>query len=322
MGSLPGKEALQIPVIDISGFYKGDGIRTRNIVGGLRAACEAPGFFQVVGHDVPPQLRADLLTKVADFYRLPAEKKQALDTKNSPCFRGYEKIGAQHLEQGFDDQKEGFMISADKPNSTRFLQGTNQWPAEADAPGFRDTFTAYFEGVRNLSRTMFRLMSMTLDLDPQYLDNFVDGADAIQMCRAHRYPPTTPEAASRSRGIGAHTDFGALTLLMQDEIGGLEVFHKPSGTWHPVQPVKDAFVVNIGDMMERWTNGRYSSTLHRVISPVSERNRYSVAFFNEGPLDQIIDCIPTCLAPGEKPKHEPVRVEDHLRTRWSCSVDS
>lgn len=106
---------------------------------------------------------------------------------------------------------------------------------------------------------------------------------------------------------------------MFPKVGGLEVFHRPTKTWHSVQPVEDAFVVNIGDMMERWTNELYTSTLHRVISPVSDRGRYSVAFFNEGRLDQVIECIPTCLMEGEKPKYQPVQVEEHLRKRYGSS---
>ena len=121
-------------------------------------------------------------------------------------------------------------------------------------------------------------------------------------------------------------------------VGGLEVFHRPTQTWHPVHPVADAYVVNIGDMMgrltgtaerilrdltdwsaERWTNDTYTSTLHRVISPVSDRDRYSIAFFNEGLLDQVIECIPTCLKAGETPKYEPVKVEEHLRKRYGSS---
>ncbi|KAG8628600.1 hypothetical protein KVT40_004473 [Elsinoe batatas] len=308
-----------IPVIDISG-YPSSPTHTTQIITQLRTACHSPGFFQITGHSVPLSLRAAMLTQTAAFYRLPMETKAALDTKNSPCFRGYERLGVQKLEPGFDDMKEGFMISNERPDSTRFLQGSNQWPEERDVPGFRETFEAYFEAVRGLSRTMFRLMALTLGLEEGAFDGFVDGDDAIQMCRAHRYPPTTLEAAERTRGIGAHTDFGAMTLLMQDDIGGLEVFHKPTQTWHPVTPVRDAFVVNIGDMMERWTNGKYTSTLHRVTRPVSDKDRYSVVFFNEGPLDQVIECLPTCLEPGEKPLNPPVRVEDHLRMRWAKSL--
>lgn len=97
------------------------------------------------------------------------------------------------------------------------------------------------------------------------------------------------------------------------------MFHRPTESWHPVTPVQDAFVVNIGDMMERWTNNKYTSTLHRVITPASARDRYSVAFFNEGLLDQVIECIPTCLDPGEKPLYEPVVVGEHLAKRYGSS---
>ncbi|KAF4549147.1 Phosphatidylethanolamine N-methyltransferase [Elsinoe fawcettii] len=230
-------------------YLNGNKDETHAIVEKLKSACEVPGFFQIIGHGIPSELRTAMIDKTAAFYNLPMEEKQALDTKNSPCFRGYERLGVQKLEPGHDDMKEGFMISNEKPGSTRFLQGSNQWPAEEDAPGYREIFSQYFESVRNLSRSMFRLMALTLQLDEKFLDDFVDGDDAIQMCRAHKYPPTSPELAKETRGIGAHTDFGAMTLLMQDDIGGLEVFHKPSETWHPVIPVKDAFVVNIGDMM-------------------------------------------------------------------------
>ncbi|KAK3325138.1 sexual differentiation process protein isp7 [Apodospora peruviana] len=159
---------------------------------------------------------------------------------------------------------------------------------------------------------MFRLMALGLGLEETYFDQFVDSRDL------------TPEAAEKSRGVGAHTDFGALTLLMQDD-GNHYITptdqRVPSATetWHSVNPVKDAYVVNIGDMMQQWTNNRYTSTLHRVISPVTARDRFSVAFFNEGLLDQVIECIPTCLEPGEKPLHEPVVVETHLRKTYGNS---
>lgn len=111
----------------------------------------------------------------------------------------------------------------------------------------------------------------------------------------------------------------SLRNYLRIPVGGLEVFHRPTQTWHPVTPVPDAFVVNIGDMMERWTNDLYTSTLHRVISPVTDKYRYSVAFFNEGRMDQVVECIPTCLRPREQPKYEPVQVEAHLRKRYGGS---
>ncbi|KAF1813558.1 putative gibberellin 20 oxidase [Eremomyces bilateralis CBS 781.70] len=308
-----------IPLIDISGYLNGDKEKAERAVVELRTACQSPGFLQITGHGVTSEIRSQLLQKLAEFFALPAATKQALHRSQSKCLRGYESVGEQKLEAGISDQKEGFMIGPDLPAENGYLQGPNQWPSEEAAPGFREVYMAYFDVMRNLSKTVFRLMALSLDLDERYFDEFVGSKDTISMCRAHRYPPTTPEMAKTSRGIGAHTDFGALTLLLQDDVGGLEVFHKPTGTWHNVQPVKDAFVVNIGDMMERWTNNTYTSTLHRVISPVTAKDRYSVAFFNEGLPDQLVSCIPTCLKPNEKPLFEPIRVEDHLRARYGNS---
>lgn len=173
---------------------------------------------------------------------------------------------------------------------------------------------------------MFRLMALSLDLEEDYFDAFAADPDGIQLCRSHHYPPNpvgddlaAAGTTRTGRGIGAHTDFGALTLLLQDEIGGLQVLHKPSNTWHPVTPIAGAYVINIGDLMQRWTNDRYLSTMHRVMSPASLKPRYSVAFFNDGALDTVIEAIPTCVPAGEAPKYGPLKVEDHLMRRYKQS---
>ncbi|GAM37009.1 mannitol-1-phosphate dehydrogenase [Talaromyces pinophilus] len=280
---------IAIPVIDIRGYLSDDKSATTSIISSMSSAAQSPGFLQITGHGIAPELTTRLLDHLKAFFALPIEKKTALHRNNSAALRGFEAVGEQSLEKGVMDSKEGFMIGPDwepeNAKNARFLQGPNQWPAETDVVGLRVVMMDYFREMQALSKTMFR------------------------------YPPTTPEMSEKSRGIGAHTDFGALTLLLQDTIGGLEVFHRPTETWHPVQPVDGAFVVNIGDMLERWTNNKYTSTLHRVISPVSNQYRYSVAFFNEGLLDQMIECIPTCLEPGQKALYEPVKVEQHLRER-------
>ncbi|KAH8693213.1 putative gibberellin 20 oxidase [Talaromyces proteolyticus] len=312
--------SISIPVIDISGYLTGDKAATASIASSISSAAQSPGFFQITGHGVPQELTSGMLARVAAFFALPAEKKIALHRNNSPALRGFETVGEQTLESGFVDSKEGFMIGPERSEEgARFLQGPNQWPAETDVEGLKVSMMEYFGEMQNLSKIMFRLIALGLELDEKYFDDFVGSKDSITMCRAHRYPPATEEMSKNSRGIGAHTDFGALTLLLQDKIGGLEVFYRPTETWHIVEPVEGAFVVNIGDMLERWTNNHYASTLHRVMSPVSNQNRYSVAFFNEGLLDQMIECIPTCLKHGQKPLYEPVKVEDHLQQRYGNS---
>ncbi|OAR05656.1 hypothetical protein LLEC1_04915 [Akanthomyces lecanii] len=320
---------MEIPVIDVSGYFTGSEPEKQHIARELHAACCAPGFFQITGHTVPAELQQRLLSVLPSFFALPQEKKAALHRSNSKCLRGYEQVGAQKLEKPFADQKEGFMIGHELPEDSGYLRGPNQWPDEADVPSFQATFTEYFAAVHDLSISLFRMIALSLDLRENYFDDFVSSGQwkerlinvfkAIAMCRAHRYPPATPAKAERSRGIGAHTDFGALTLLLQDNLGGLEVFHRPTENWISVKPIKDAYVVNIGDMLERWTNQKYSSTMHRVISPVSQKDRYSVAFFNEGLASQVIECIPSCLKEGEKPLFPPTTAEEHLRSRYGVS---
>ncbi|KAL5332386.1 hypothetical protein BJX70DRAFT_404663 [Aspergillus crustosus] len=321
---------LNIPVIDVSGYLQKDSTKTTEITAAIHAACKDPGFFQITGHSVTTPFQKQTLQHLQKFFALPLETKLQVHRSKSTCLRGYELVGEQKLDSAVGaDQKEGFMIGPEinlTPGSTtsgtsglRFLQGPNQWLAEEECPGFRESFVEYFDAVRGLSVMVFRLVALSLGLEEGYFDEFVKSDGSIAMCRAHRYPAATEEMAAKAKGIGAHTDFGALTLLLQDEVGGLEVYHESSDTWHPVPYTPGAYVVNIGDMMERWTNKRYKSTRHRVISPVSDQDRYSIAFFNEGLLDQVIKCIPTCVDEGEIPLHEPITVEEHLRKRYGGS---
>ena len=184
MGSLesdgPTAPALTIPVIDISGYLAGDASATASIAEQLHATARAPGFLQIVGHGVSASLRAGVFERLAAFYRLPPETKQTLHRNNSPNgLRGYEAVGNQTLEPGFADRKEGFRVGAElgPDKAARFLQGANQWPAEDACPGFRATMMEYFGALRALSKTMFRLVALSLDLEETYFDAFVGSDD-------------------------------------------------------------------------------------------------------------------------------------------------
>lgn len=177
MGSLSETVDLQIPIIDIAGYIEGDVEKIVQVAQELHSACRSPGFFQIIGHTVPTELRQQLLSKMVEFFALPPSLKQALNRSQSQCLRGYECVGQQKLEGGFSDQKEGFMIGPDLPTNKRFLQGPNQWPGENDVPGFKETFTAYFDKLHELSKMMFRLMALSLNLDEKYFDEFVGSKD-------------------------------------------------------------------------------------------------------------------------------------------------
>jgi len=133
--------------------------------------------------------------------------------------------------------------------------------------------------------------------------------------RLLHYPPQPANAAPGEKGCGAHTDFGGLTLLLQDENPGLQVWDRHSKSWIHAAPVPGTYVVNLGDMIARWTNDQYRSTLHRVVN-ISGRERYSVPFFFSGNPDHLVECLPTCLAPGDAPRYPAVTVEEHHREMY------
>ncbi|KAI9371274.1 hypothetical protein BJX61DRAFT_543813 [Aspergillus egyptiacus] len=313
---------VHIPVIDISGYLAGNEEAKLQAAAEFRRACEKQGFLQIVGHNVSQEIRERFLSQVARFFALPLSEKEIVSQANSKCHRGYERLGGQKLdeldEDATPDQKEGFSVRRERPLG-KFLQGPNQWPDETVLPGFREAYMAYYDAVHELSQSVFRLVALSLDLPEGYFDFFSSDPDGLCLCRAHHYPPTPPDAAGTTRGVGAHTDFGALTLLLQDDVGGLEVLHKATNTWHHVKPIEGAYVCNIGDLMQRWTNDRYKSTMHRVISPLSGKDRYSCAFFNDGALDTIVECLPTCIEEGEKAHYEPIKVEQHIINRYQQS---
>ncbi len=171
--------SITIPVIDISGYLSSDTEETKRVAAAIRSAAISPGFFQVTGHPITLDLRERLLAAVKSFYALPRDVKTTLHRNNSNCLRGYESVGDQQLESGFQDAKEGFMIGQElEGDNLRFAQGSNQWPSEDECPGFRAVYMEYFEAMRLFSRTMFRIVALSLDLDEKYFDDFAYGRDS------------------------------------------------------------------------------------------------------------------------------------------------
>jgi isopenicillin N synthase-like dioxygenase len=192
-----------------------------------------------------------------------------------------------------------------------FNHGANQWPAAR--PRFRPVMEAYLEVMLDLSARMMGGIALSLDLPEDYFAGYC--TDAMATVRLLHYPPQPANGNPDQKGAGAHTDFGGLTLLRQGDVGGLQVWDQGSGGWIHADPVPGTFVVNLGDMIARWTNDKYRSTLHRVVN-ASGRERYSVPFFYTGNYAHKVECIPTCVAPGEKPKYPPITVEEHMRAMY------
>ena len=302
-----------LPIIDVSGLRSDDHHAQQGVAAQLRAACEERGFFYITGHGVDATLIDAVFAASRQFFDLPMADKLAVDKKLSSCNRGYEPLRAQTLEAGgLPDLKESFYIgaevAADDPRvrAGRFNTGPNQWPE--GLPEFRAVMARYYQAAYALGALVVRGLALSLQVPASHFDGYL--TDAAATLRLLHYPPQPANPAPGEKGCGEHTDFGGVTLLLQDEAGGLQVRDAQARRWIDAPPVPGAFVVNIGDLFARWTNDRYVSTLHRVIN-VSGRERYSVPFFFTGNLEHQVACIPTCLAPDAQPKYPVVTVEQH-----------
>ena len=313
-----------LPIIDVGGLLSNK-LTDRQAVGArLHEACLDKGFFYIRNHGIPDDLVAAVFAEAERFFALPASEKAALDKAHSLANRGYEPLSGQALEPGAPpDLKEGFYIGAEldlqdpRVRAGKFNLGPNQWPA--NQPAFRATMQNYFETMTALGERLMGGLALSLNLSEDHFKGFC--TEPMATLRLLHYPPQPANAEPGQKGAGAHTDFGGLTLLRQGEIAGLQVWDQTTGGWIHAEPIPGTYVVNLGDMIARWTNDQYRSTLHRVVN-VSGRERYSIPFFYVGQGDHLVECIPTCLKPGEQPKYPPITVEAHLREMYRRTYKS
>ncbi|KAH7020699.1 2OG-Fe(II) oxygenase superfamily protein [Microdochium trichocladiopsis] len=313
--------APQISLIDFSGFYSQDPAAKQKIVDQVRQSCSYNGFFQVINHGVTADQSRTAMNLAKKFFDLPQESKDKVRKENNTWNRGYEMMRSQILEAGTNPElKEGFYIGDEIPESHPYFvhkklnSGPNQWPQDMQDMSpqeFSQTAMEYYHAVLKLASDLLKVLALSLDLDEDYFVQFMDGAVATM--RLLHYPTQPKDADDKlTRGIGAHTDFGAITILLQDEVDGLQVWDANSGGWIDVRAGcrsnRGAFVVTLGNLMQRWTNEKYKSNIHRVINK-SGRERYSIPFFVSGNPDYVVDCILTCKAAEEETKFPPITVE-------------
>ncbi|CAK7268172.1 hypothetical protein SEPCBS119000_002927 [Sporothrix epigloea] len=320
--------AAAVPIIDFSGFYSSDPATRQAVVDQIREQCTINGFFQISGHGVPASLQSNVLHWSKRFFALPDAAKQTCSKDNNTWNRGYEMLRSQILEAGTQPElKEGFYIGADlSTDHPYFVQkklnsGPNQWPEQGfeggELEGFKTGTMDYYHATVSLAGDVLRALALSLSLESTFFDAFLDGAVATM--RLLHYPVQPPDSdAKLTRGIGAHTDFGAITLLLQDDVDGLQVWDKNTSTWIDVEPVPGAYVVNLGNLMQRWTNEKYVSNLHRVINR-SGRERYSVPLFISGNPDYVVECMPSCKEPGEPSKFPPTTVQAAVSSGYAES---
>jgi isopenicillin N synthase-like dioxygenase len=265
-----------LPIIDVAPLLD-SGRSTRSVAAQIEAACRDSGFFYVTGHGVPAQIVAQLDEASRRFFALPeAEKMEIAMVHGGRAWRGYFPLGGE-LTSGRPDLKEGVYFGTElPPDDPRVraglpLHGPNLFPGQV--PELRTAVLAYLDALSTVAQAVLRGVAASLDLEPEYFASRYTRNPTV-LFRVFHYPPQT--AADDGWGVGEHTDYGLLTLLAQDDNGGLAV-HTPDG-WVDAPPVPGTFVCNIGDMLDRLTGGWYRSTPHRVRN-LSGNERLSYPFF-------------------------------------------
>ncbi len=302
----PQSAFTEIPIIDIADLSAGDPAARRACGRLIGEACRDVGFFYVVNHGIAQTRIDEVFAAAQRFFALPEAEKMAVALARSPFMRGY-----------FADYKEGFDMALDLPLddpdvvARKPLHGPNQWPPRP--PEFRAIVQRYFDELIALGRTLSRGFALSLDLPEAFFTRRMQRPTAI--LRLLRYPPNPLAAAMAATqpGCGAHSDYGYLTILAQDSVGGLQVQNR-AGTWIDAKPVPGAYVCNIGDMMAQWTNDRFAATQHRVISS-PDRERFSIPFFFHPDFDTEVACLPSCQSADNPPRYAPTTTGAHILQR-------
>ncbi|KIW45448.1 uncharacterized protein PV06_03840 [Exophiala oligosperma] len=327
----PPREARndEIPLIDIGRIYSDDLEDRKSLAREIKHAAENTGFFYIKNHGIPESAIDGALKASKSFFAQPEDEKQLVSKSKGKYYNGYSGNGTAMASptEGLDyresfswryepqydpDPKDPANVPAEV---LPYIRGEDYvWQGTSHLPGFKPGCITYWQECVKLARRLVRIFALALDLPETYFDGVTTypGSDGV----FNYYPAMTAEQASDSRdvGLGSHTDLQCFTLLWQDMNGGLQVLNK-DGQWIKASPVRDTFVVNIGDYLMRLTNDRLKSTVHRVFNR-STVDRYSMPFFFGFNFNEKCGVLPSCTDENNPPKYEPISCADWCQLRF------
>ena len=324
----------RIPIIDLAPFITGDPGARAQVAIELGSAAETLGFAVVAGHGIDPIVGTALRNSALEFFDLPLEEKMAIRRPKNDQNRGYIPYGEETLVRmaGGDsppDYKEVFAIGPDDvPNESYFTGpgsypsfAPNLWPA---APGnLRSRMLTYWKSMETLMRIIAEALAISLSLPGDTFDDVLDQTHTSQLRLLH-YPAVTGCSEPGQLRAGAHTDVGMMTILRNDPVpGGLQIKMR-DGDWIDAPAVDDSFILNIGDLLMRWSNDRLVSTAHRVVLPPfdsgEDSRRLSIGFFVGPRYNAMVECLPTCCSPDDVPRYAPISVHDYRTNRFAAGA--
>ncbi|KAF9872640.1 thymine dioxygenase [Colletotrichum karsti] len=330
------KEGLFIPLIDFSAFLNGDTAKRTETAKQILDGFQNAGFIYLKNVPISPELRAATFAKSADFFAQDDEAKTAVGWTTPEANRGYSAPGREKVSQFMDaasvekersgnpDLKESFEIGRDgEPDHP------NRWPVEKPGTavdGFRAQMLEFFDQCKGLHTEVMRAIAVGMGIDERYFDGFTDVGD--NTLRLLHYPSVDPKVFKVNPGqvrAGAHSDYGSITLLFQDDRGGLQV-KSPNGQFVDATPIPGTVVVNAGDLLMRWSNDTIKSTIHRVVEPPRKPEdgseypaRYSIAYFCNPNFKSHIEAIPGTYATEAEKKYEGINSGKYLVQRLTAT---
>ena len=304
-----------IPVIDISPLYGEDLADARAVAADIRRASIEAGFFYIRGHHMLPDLMRATLMASKFFFSRPEAEKRSIQVNGA--HRGYVPFAQTTLGRQYKaDLKESFNFAfpfaADDPDvvAGKPLIGVNQWPQGEEV--WRGVLEDYYRTLFEVGQRVLEGFALALEAPRTYFRDLYKRP--LVRTRLLHYPPQPEGSGEDQFGAAPHTDWGCMTLLWQDQVGGLQVRNR-AGQWIDAPYIEGTFVVNIGDMLERWSNDLFVSTPHRVVN-ASGRERYSIPMFYDPDFDTVVECLPNCSGPGNPPKYPRTVAGEYITAKY------
>jgi isopenicillin N synthase-like dioxygenase len=316
---------MKLSILELAPFINGDQAARHKVARTFGEALETTGFTVIVGHGVPLELATSLYGVMKEYFAKPLHEKLLDLTPEKTKRRGYFPIGIESVAKTLTDETPPDLCEAltfTAPHREGFGARPNIWPS--NPPPLKTLVEAWTAQMIRLTGHLSRLSALALGLPEHYFaQTYAD--DPMLILRFVHYPDQFEPPAKNQLRYGAHHDYGGLTILRQDNApGGLEICDV-DGVWREAGVVPDSFVINIGDLMSQWTNGRWRSTLHRVSNPdralVGSSARLSMVAFT-GPNESAeVRCLPSCCDADHPPRYEPVRAGDYIVSKLAASMD-
>jgi isopenicillin N synthase-like dioxygenase len=323
---------MRVEPIDLRPFRDGSDADRRRVAEQFDHAARTSGFLSITGHGVDADLCAEMLDVTAQYFDLPAVEKMAHFVEDRAANRGYAPEGSEALAYSlgeadlptdlFEAFNCGLELTDEQLADPYFAEkrdtlfAANVWPSVPAT--FRETWLTYMQAVDGVANEVMSAAAVALGMPADHFVPYLDKGPTVIRANNYQRRPGAGDPLPNQMRMGAHSDYGSITVLLADPVPGLQICDD-AGHWHDVVPAPGSFTVNVGDLLAEWSNDRWRSTLHRVVPPPTGADgpvrRRSVAWFQQPNWDAVIECLPTCSDESNPPRYAPVTSGDHLMAK-------